>query len=237
MIKLLIDVGNTSAKYCLLEQNSYQQVSFQHVLSRLSEVDSIAIASVAENNQVTEIIKQADKQNIAIVYAEVASSSYGVECAYDNYTNLGIDRWLAILAAEQLYPKRNLVIVDAGTATTIDFLAKDKKHLGGWIAPGLDLMQASIIEKAPGVFGEKLAKVEKFANDTPAALASGCFYSCLGMINTAVDFFNEQTDGNILLLLTGGNGKQLSDHITIEHELNSNLVFVGLSRFLTPENS
>ena len=53
---------------------------------------------------------------------------------------LGVDRWLAILAAAfKLYPQKNVLIIDAGTATTVDLLAKSGVHQGGWILPGITI--------------------------------------------------------------------------------------------------
>lgn len=233
MRNLLIDVGNTNAKFCLADGDSFTELSYKQALETLHSIKSIAVASVADNKQVSSLLKKALEMEISIINAEVAAKSFGIECAYAEYKNLGIDRWLAVLAADTIYPKTNIVIVDAGTAMTIDFLSAEKKHLGGWIIPGLDLMKSSIIEKASKVFcGEKVAK-ERFGTDTPSAVSNGCLFTCVGAIELAASFLTEKSTTPIKILITGGNGQELSELINQENKRDEHLVFKGLNRFLT----
>lgn len=233
MTRVLIDVGNTNAKFCLVEGEKYQLLPFDQAITALSKVKSVAIASVADNEQANSLVEIAKTKNIEVVEANVASESFGIKCGYGNYQNLGIDRWLAVVAAEAMLPNTNVVIVDAGTAMTIDFLTADKNHLGGWIVPGLDLMKSAIIEKAPKVFGEKKVESEQFGTDTPSAVTNGCFFTCVGAIQLAVSFLHKKTSSPVTLLLTGGNRKQLAEFIELEKVVDEFLVFKGLNRFLT----
>ncbi|WP_352284776.1 type III pantothenate kinase, partial [Pseudoalteromonas sp. Q18-MNA-CIBAN-0097] len=74
--------------------------------------------------------------------------------AYEHVGNLGIDRWLALIAGFTLYPNTACIVVDAGTATTIDVLDSEGLHLGGWILPGLDLMTSSLTQNTQRVFDD-----------------------------------------------------------------------------------
>lgn len=233
MKHLLIDIGNTKAKYCLVEDNDYRVVELEEANDALTDVHSLVVASVAHNDQAEKLIAMAKTNKIPVCYAEVAPTSFDIVCAYSKFENLGIDRWLAIVGAEQLYPDTDLVIVDAGTAMTIDFLTAQKKHLGGWIVPGLELMKTSIIEKAPKVFGDEKVENQLFGTDTPSAVFNGCLYTCVGSIRLAVDFLSKQTNSEVKLLLTGGNSKQLAHHLEHQSYLEEYLVFKGLNRFLS----
>lgn len=233
MKHLLVDVGNTNVKYCLADGDSFVELSFEQAEKVLLEVEAVAVAAVAENKQANYLLSTASKQRIKIMYAEVSERSFGIECGYPKFNNLGIDRWLAVLAAEQSYPNEDIVVVDAGTAMTIDFLTSDKKHLGGWIVPGLDLMKSSIIERAPKVFGEEQVLQEQFGTDTPSAVFNGCLFTCIGSIQLAASFLTEQTKRPVKLLLTGGNSDQLSKSIKQQNYVDQFLVFKGLNRFLT----
>lgn len=233
MKNLLIDVGNTNAKYCLAEGDAFIELNFEQAENILTEVESVAIAAVSENIQVTTLLNKADEQGLTVVHAEVSERSFGIECGYPKFKNLGIDRWLAVLAAEQSYPDEDLIIVDAGTAMTVDFLTSDKKHLGGWIIPGLDLMKSSIIEKAPKVFGEQKVREEQFGTDTPSAVFNGCLFTCIGSIQLAASFLTEQTARPVKVLLTGGNSSLLSKSLKQQFYVDQFLVFKGLNRFLT----
>lgn len=233
MKNLLVDVGNTNVKYCLADEDSFAELSFEQAENALCEVEAVAVAAVTENKQASALLRKVSEQRKMVVHAEVSERSFGIECGYPKFNNLGIDRWLAVLAAEQSYPNEDLVIVDAGTAMTIDFLTADKKHLGGWIVPGLDLMKSSIIERAPKVFGEEKVLQEQFGTDTPSAVFNGCLFTCIGSIQLAATFLTEQTKRPVKLLLTGGNSFQLAKSLKQQNYVDPFLVFKGLNRFLT----
>ena len=233
MKNLLVDIGNTNVKYCLADGDSFTELSFEQAESILFDVEAVAVAAVTESKEANALLQKVSEQRKKVVYAEVSERSFGIECGYPKFDNLGIDRWLAVLAAEQSYPNEDLVIVDAGTAMTIDFLTSDKKHLGGWIVPGLDLMKSSIIERAPKVFGGEKVSQEQFGTDTPSAVFNGCLFTCIGSIQLAASFLTEQTKRPVKLLLTGGNSSQLSKSIKQQNYVDQFLVFKGLNRFLT----
>jgi len=232
MSYLLIDVGNTKAKYCLMENNRYQLLSYEEALDSLNKVDGIVIAEVANNEEVLNIRSKAKSLSLNVVVAEVTPESFGVVCGYPKYRNLGIDRWLAVLAAEELYPNENLLIVDAGTALTIDFLTAEKRHLGGWIIPGLDLMKSSIVSKAPGVFAGTSNVKDIFGMDTPSALNNGCISACIGTLKQAENYLSEFVQDDVKIIITGGNGSQISEQLTDENDFVEFLVFIGLARFI-----
>ena len=232
MKNLLIDVGNTSAKYCLLVDDSYQLISFNNAMGMIDTLDAVVIASVSDNQEVEKLREKALGISIPVQDVKVMSKSFGISCGYPKFQNLGIDRWLAVIAAELLYPKENLVIVDAGTAMTVDFLTAEKEHLGGWIVPGLDLMQEAIVNKASKVFKTDQCKQETFATDTPSAVFNGCLIACESTIYSAVELFSQKVGKNIRVLLTGGNANLLSKRLKIESIEHKSLIFIGLNRFV-----
>lgn len=232
MKHLLVDVGNTSAKYCLLTDSCYQLITSFDALQVIDSIDALVIASVSDNPEVDQLRDKALASNISVQNVEVMPESFGITCGYPNYQNLGIDRWLAVIAAELLYPQENLVIVDAGTAMTVDFLTANKKHLGGWIIPGIDLMQEAIVNKAPNVFKTDQCVQETFATDTPSAVFNGCVVACESTIYSAVELFSQKVGSNIRVLLTGGNAGLLLNRLKIESVEQQNLIFIGLNRFV-----
>lgn len=233
MQHLLIDVGNTCAKYCLVIDGCYRAVTFQQAEQALDSIAAIVIATVANNSDVDKLLIKAVQRNTPIQYVEVMAQAFGISCGYPNYQNLGIDRWLAVVGAEILYPNENIVIVDAGTAMTVDFLTADKQHLGGWIIPGLELMQEAIVNKAPKVFKTEQTKLETFGTDTPSAVYNGCLFACESTIYSAVEQFSKKVAGNIRILITGGNAKLLSQRLKIETVESESLLFLGMNRFLS----
>ena len=233
MQSLLIDVGNTSAKYAIYDEESGEIEVFAYSQARLviSRVNKILCSTVSANNELSELLTLT---SITPTFIETQANAFGIKNAYPSFNNLGVDRWLAIIGGEACYPGNNLIIVDAGTAMTIDALDEKKNHLGGWIVPGLNLMQSSIADKAPGVFTKFDAELEQFGTDTPSALYSGCVYSLVGLIDTAVSMLRaKEPYATVKVLLTGGDGPLLLKHLDNSAELIPDLVFKGLARFST----
>ena len=127
------------------------------------------------------------------------------------------------------YPNQHVIVVDAGTATTVDFVTSDNHHLGGWIVPGLDLMTSSIAQRAVKVFDDDNTTFNHgFGQTTPAALKSGCLAAQLGLIHQAVSMFDREA----VLILAGGSAPLLLEHIQALNPVHDPMiVFKGLDRF------
>ena len=231
-MNLLIDSGNTSTKLVL-----YDHTQPEIIFKPINHIEDInfpiknVIASVVSDISLTTLLKNLVYDKCTTV--EVNVNTFGISCGYPNYKNLGIDRWCAILGAELLYPNQNIIIVDAGTAITVDFLQYNKIHLGGWISPGLELMKNSIVEKAPLVFSDELETEESIGTDTPSALSNGCLCAQYGLIQQAITEFQAHCrTKKIKVVLTGGGAPLLTKKLNIEFALEKDLIFHGLARFV-----
>jgi len=236
---LLIDAGNTSIKYALcvpkdrgsivtvLKQSEIADHQFDQVI--VSNVSGRDVKKFLSDLNTDQSFGYSENQYIE---AKVSPNAFGIKCAYEQYQNLGIDRWCAILGAEKRHPNKNLIIIDSGTATTVDFLTKDKVHFGGWIVPGLQLMQSSIVEKAPLVFSAKNVEKEYIGTNTPSALLSGCTAAQKGLIQQALlEFKKVIQSGDILIVITGGAAQCIAENTELNCVVESDLIFHGLSRF------
>lgn len=161
--------------------------------------------------------------------AEVTQSCGGVTNQYKDVSRLGIDRWLALLAAY----KRTAgacVVVDAGTAFTIDLLDAQGLHLGGYILPGLQLMRSSLesataIRLTPG----HIARPQAAGHSTDQAVSNGTLTALLAMITQIMHSINSQQVAT-KLYFTGGDAELLHAHASIEgSEVVPGLVFEGLA--------
>ncbi len=235
-MNLLVDVGNTKIKYATFLGGNVERLDVAEVSTRIKEFDNIVISKVREHSEIDEIIQQAEHHNTKIIYATVEASKNGVTCGYENTKNLGIDRWLAVLGASSKFHHEDLVVVDAGTAMTVDLVSAQKKHLGGWIIPGLALMKEAITTRAPLVFDGQVEQTEKFGTDTPAALHLGCVNALVGAIERAQTILwqenRQQVDGEPLVVLTGGDADYLANHLDMTLVIQKDLVFIGLASFL-----
>lgn len=232
-MNLLVDAGNTSIKFALDRLGNISRVSEEEVLSKLDEIDSVVVSKVKEYSVLDNFKCHFGDADKPYIEAAVSKEHRGIICGYKKTKNLGIDRWLAVLGACRLYSNRNLVIVDAGTAMTVDAIVNGQNHLGGWIVPGLTLMKQSIEQKAPLVFSSNESEIESFGTDTPSALENGCILTLIGSIEKAVNLLVSNCNSqNVMVLLTGGDAKVLSQRLLIEHALEPELVFHGLLEYI-----
>lgn len=232
-MKLLIDSGNTRCKYALSKERKITRVTRNEAIEQLNAVTKVIYADVSNSDELQEVITVANENKIETFRATTKKSTFGVESGYPNFSTLGIDRWLGVLATDVLYPNESCVIVDAGTAITIDIINDKKQHQGGWIVPGVQLMEKSIVEKAPHVFSSNDAKLETFGTTTPNALRSGVFHMACGAIERAVrlciDKYKPLSPPKVIL--TGGDAEALSHSLNVEFEIVDDLIFIGLNRF------
>ena len=242
---LLFDVGNTSCKWRLMFSDLLVcsgrdlvvgDVNFPELIqSKLSQMNfvgrlRIVVSSVASDEQNIQLYKYLQSTlGVCAEFVVVLRDFVGVRAAYAELANLGVDRWLAMIAAYNEF-KSSCLIVDAGTAITIDVLAGDGRHLGGMIAPGLNLVGGALYSNT--------AKV-KFddVNFNPSAGLGESTVECVslgvsmmvdGFVNSALRRWSVETS---VVIWSGGDGKKLFDECGHEvgvHCMRESLVFDGL---------
>ena len=142
----------------------------------------------------------------------------GVSNAYRWPEQLGVDRWLALLAARALYPSESVCIVSVGTALTVDLLDNQGRHLGGAIVPGPALMVDSLLNstadirrRAGGAARSPRSSAQRslFARDTRGALSAGSLHATVALTEYALSRAQEAVAHAPRLLLTGGGARDL----------------------------
>lgn len=134
----------------------------------------------------------------------------GVVNGYQQPERLGVDRWLAILAAKAKTPSA-CVLVDCGSAITVDLVTSQGEHLGGYIAPGLRLMREALSMKTTAI---KLSQIGYPENDFPgrntvAAVKSAELAMIAGLVDHAKSILRNYETNGASLLVTGGDGEWL----------------------------
>lgn len=238
-MRLLVDIGNTRTKYTFEQQGELSIIQSERNetinekwLSSITEpVVSIVVASVSEAHIIEVFIAYAQQHNIELHIVNSESKRFGVTSSYQQPTTLGIDRWLTLLAANILYPDENVLIIDAGTATTIDLLDSNGIHLGGWILPGIDILFNSLLSNTSKVLAtqEHQANIS-FGKSTSDGVNNACWAATLGFIEQGIKQANKQVSLDNVLL-TGGNAKKVSALLNRQHRIINELVFIGMQRF------
>lgn len=237
----LIDIGNSRTKFCFVNQGrrgpiqsiANNVLSSDYLTACFNNIDKIIVASVSCNELTSEIEHWCEGHKIA--YQQVVSEKCRskVVSAYHQPSQLGVDRWLTLIAANILYPNKNILIVDAGTATTVDLLASSGLHQGGWILAGIDMLFSSVLSNTSKVKADvsKTASLS-FGASSSENVNNATWAATVGAINLAV--LQSEQQGIIVdeVLLTGGNGQTLASLISNRCTVIEELVFIGLQAYI-----
>jgi type III pantothenate kinase len=187
----------------------------------------MGIASNVAGSQVQSAIESASKQaGIPITFIRGEARRLGVTNGYRDAAQLGPDRWVALVAAHHARPGHKLV-VNAGTALTIDALAADGRFLGGLIVPGPALMRRSL-DYATAALREAPGEVRDFPDNTPDAITTGAVLAGAGAIDRLAAAMSARGCPPGLIILSGGAARMLAPALALPHELHDNLVLDGL---------
>jgi type III pantothenate kinase len=149
----------------------------------------------------------------------------GVRNLYERPEQLGPDRWAALIAARALAPDRACLVVNAGTATTIDALSAEGEFTGGLILPGIDLMRF-VLHEHTGRLPLQEGNYLRAPRNTVDAIETGCRHAQAG----AVERMYRTLGGEPACLVSGGGGPALVERLDLPCHYVENLVLEGLAR-------
>lgn len=195
------------------------------VRAELPLTDQVVWLSNVAGEEVASLVSRALDQQGCLGYQFAASRAQqcGVKNGYRLPQQMGVDRWLAMLAAFHL-PRRALdqplCVIDCGTALTLDVLDASGQHLGGYIAPGLLSLQAALVEKAADIDIEpaRPAAVKMPADNTADAVAHGCAQLLLGGIRKMLADCLPAAD-RPCIVLTGGDAQWVMEGLDQSTEM------------------
>lgn len=250
-MKLLIDIGNTRIKWATVAGDEVvasgdivhrgrgdadRTACIEQFLDQIdAEPDRVLAANVAGEAVGKSVVAAVrGRWNQSVDFAETQAESNGVRNAYADYRQMGVDRWLGILATCDRYA-RAACIVDAGTAITIDQVDGTGAHLGGVIVPGVDLMRRSLLSDTVeigrlGGIGQDDAPAGGrtiFGRSTAAAIGGGSQSAICGLIEQCVDQLRDQY-GDSVLVMTGGDVERIMPHLRVDADHRPLLVLEGL---------
>lgn len=163
---LEFDLGNTRFKWRLRRESDIVDRGYLQAVNTFDELESVLVvyreqikrvwvASVV-GNPTEQSLKQWSENYLSITpeFARSTKTCMGMVNGYDEPQQLGVDRWLSMVACRQQINKAFL-LVSFGTAITADIVLENGKHVGGFIAPGLNLMLDSLQQKTRQVVLEQ----------------------------------------------------------------------------------
>ncbi len=208
---LLIDIGNSRIKWASINSNNHAQIIIknrldqiainhqgnaltilENIIQTLVPMQKIFMVHVLGEVFDTEIRRLVSQYSIPLQLVYSQPRAYGISTHYAQASKLGADRFVAMLAAYRSQKSKACIVIDCGTAITIDTVNRLGEHIGGVILPGLSLCKESLNNKAKNLQKERnssqvnhpieLDKTTLFATDTQYGIQSGCYYGLAGAI-------------------------------------------------------
>ncbi|SEL64177.1 type III pantothenate kinase [Aquimarina amphilecti] len=242
-MNLIIDVGNTSIKIGVFEEGlivykeTLKSDSFFMVIQKIHQdyplISNAIISSVATINK-KDMLLIKDLFDIMVLDHTLQMPFKNL---YATPTTLGVDRLGLVAGAVGQFPKKNVLIIDAGTCITYDFKNKHEEYLGGAIAPGLSLRYASLHNYTSKLPLLELESPKNYIGDTTnqaihSGIVNGVSYEIEGAI---AEYCNTYPD--LTVILTGGDAHFLSKRLKNSIFATSNFLLEGLNHILAFNNS
>ncbi len=235
-MNLIIDIGNTRTKIAVFEENK--------ILKKVT----------SDNQQINKSIKRLQKEYVLIncivssvtkfdtsVFKDDIDFKKIIELSqhtktpfinkYDTPSTLGVDRIALVSAAITKYPSQNVLVIDAGTCITYDFINTNKEYLGGAISPGIIIRYKALHE-----FTANLPKLEQsnfklIGTNTESSIHSGVLNGFIQEIESIIGQYNTKYQ-NLTVVLTGGDTNFLAKKLKSTIFANPNFLLEGLSSIL-----
>jgi type III pantothenate kinase len=250
-MQTLVDIGNTRIKWAGFEGGRLvRQGSAVHRGATAAAVAAFAtalpqslerviVANVAGEALVDALVAAVGGR-AEVQFVAPSAERFGVRCAYADPRRLGIDRWVAVLAAHALAGGAACV-VDAGTAVTFDAVGADGAHLGGLILPGARLLGAALAGNTSDIGATPVPRAAPrglalLGRDTATAVGHGSMLALAGALDRAVRTVAAAV-GTPTVYLTGGDAPLLADWLETEVEARADLVLEGLALFAAERES
>lgn len=153
----------------------------------------------------------------------------GIAIVTDNPREVGADRIANAVGAHHLYPDDPAVIVDFGTAITVDALSARGEYLGGAIAAGIDTMATALFAATAQINRvELVAPPGAIGKSTTASVQSGIIYGTAGMVDGLVERVIKELGGHARVIATGGFALAMAVHCHRLEQVEPRLTLLGL---------
>jgi len=245
---LEMDAGNTRIKWRLRERDGknwrtlaedsvfaqqkvpsvFIEISKQLEKLPMSRVERMLVSTVrGEGFKTVFSSVMTEKWHLQPEYAAVSAAALGVRNGYEDPAKLGIDRWLALVAA-YAQTRAACCIVDCGTTITVDLVTTEGQHKGGYIVPGLHLMRDALATRSKALATAPRAwERAEPGTSTLAAVHNGILSMALGFLR---DLRRQDIEAGrqVEWFLTGGDAPYLATHLDWQCRLVPDLVMDGL---------
>ena len=234
---LLVDSGNHSIKWAFYTSSgltehgridSWDSDSLHAAWMAIHRPDRVVVSNVAGDEGVRAIQEfTTGKWSIEPEYIESVDACCGVKNGYAEPAQLGVDRWLAMIAAIH-QASGAVIVVDCGTAVTIDLVDDSGQFRGGVIMAGLGLSRSALSVGTAALASYEPDLITPAATSTADAVVSGTLVGLAGAIERVIQEQSAMLDTEPTIFLTGGDAEQLLLLLNCMVEMQPDLVLHGL---------
>ncbi len=237
---LYMDIGNSEIKWATdqeLERDVMHRAVYSELATslppQLEAIDppaQVHISSVIRSERLAQMCDWVSSHWDRVpVFARTRRAELGVTNGYRQPGQLGVDRWLGLLAARTYSQSTPYLMVDCGTATTLDAVDRSGQHLGGVILPGMRLFRQCLQANTdlPPLQGETMS--DGFATDTAKGIAAGAMLATTAAIEAMLQQVRERCGDDVKCIVTGGAASQVVPHLKTSPILVPNLILQGLA--------
>ena len=237
-MNLIIDIGNTSTKLAVFSKNkiiykkrtSHEELldSINEILIKYKKIDKGIISSVGKLtfNNIEELKSK-------IKFLELTHKlKFPFNNLYKTPKTLGVDRLALVSASVKEFDNKNVLIIDAGTCITYDFITQENNYLGGAISPGIYTRYKSLNNLTANLPLLEPKSIKYITgNSTTQSIHSGVVNGVLFEIEGVIEEYNKKYR-DLTVILTGGDSKFLSKQLKNSIFANSNFLLEGLNYIL-----
>ncbi len=236
-MNLLIDAGNSRVKWGWHDGERWSNIAMVSLIefaassdhinpfsATLADPARIVISNVAGDGAHQLLINWTSIFDAEPLWLKGEPERCGVRNGYERPGQLGPDRWAALIAARALEPGPCLV-VNAGTATTVDMLSAEGEFLGGLILPGIELMRF-VLHEHTGRLPIQEGQFVEHPRNTIDAIETGCRHAQAGAVERMLRVMGRGAK----CLISGGGGRALMERLDVPSRYVENLVLEGLAR-------
>jgi len=242
-MNLIIDVGNTYAKLAVFDDGQIIEkniIKNKHLVSNIKKLtkehprlENAILSSVGELKDSTIKFIQSHLDVLVLN----SNSKLPFKNLYKSPKTLGVDRIALVCASIKHNPNNNVLIIDAGTCITYDFVTAKNEYLGGAISPGIRVRYQSLNNLTANLpLLETKQPINIIGNSTKNSIHSGVIFGILNEIDGVISEYKVKYD-DLTVILTGGDANFLSKQLKSSIFANSNFLLEGLNFILDFNNN
>lgn len=235
---LIVDVGNTRIKLAVYKEDSLRAYYVVDSERFLKKVEKIIEYYPEIKNGIISSVSFLNEKNLNAIKKKInlIELTYHLKLPFKNlYTTpntLGVDRIALIAAAANQYPNKNVLVIDAGTCVTFDFINKENAYLGGAISPGLTIRYEALHKLTAKLPLLNPKEIENFVGyNTATSIHSGVVNGLVQEIDGVVNQYKTRFK-DLTVILTGGDTNFLAKSLKSSIFANSNFLLEGLKNIL-----